>query len=386
MYYWKYYKDDFNWDHNSFLPPPDLTITRQRFSEMGLSASEAESFVKSGYVLEEIGDNIIDRYYGGALLSSDLRTHISTSHFVDWYKSGINNVPVCHAKSITEVFSQIEKWRAESRKPLLFRGQTEHYPLTRECPNPYFQIKGLGEISLLPSLWRNMQKVNPNSFHQFCNLTTGEWTKIVTDAFNHQEIRQRIEKIRQEGGWIFNNQDLEDSDDPLLKEYGGICLDMSYGHGVNLAATLSTLLQHYGLYSPVLDLTSDLEVALFFASHKLVGGKYNFVGSNHRESILYVFREDKKEMNAYEHERALHELKPLRPVRQSCVICTSAPYALNLAADFIIGVIKMDFDDLLPRKYTVSDLFPGESEDNFLAALKKHLLHSQYVTDFSVAH
>jgi len=98
---------------------------------------------------------------------------------------------------------------------------------------------------------------------------------------------------------------------------------------------------------------------------------------------LYVFREDKREMQAYDHERVLHKLKPLRPVRQSCVICTSAPYALNLAADFIIGVIRLDFEDFEPRKYTVPELFPGPSEDSFLAALKKTLIYPQYVTDFS---
>lgn len=74
MNYWQYYKDDFSWGHNSWFPPPDLNLTRQRFSEMGFSALEVEGFVNSGYVLEEMNDNIIDRYYGGNLASSDFRT------------------------------------------------------------------------------------------------------------------------------------------------------------------------------------------------------------------------------------------------------------------------------------------------------------------------
>lgn len=88
-------------------------------------------------------------------------------------------------------------------------------------------------------------------------------------------------------------------------------------------------------------------------------------------------------MHEHAHERVLNKLKPLRPIRQSCVICRSSPFALNLAADFLVGIIKMSFDDAKPGKYSTSYLFPDQSEDNFLAALKKKLLHPEYVMDFS---
>ena len=69
------------------------------------------------------------------------------------------------------------------------------------------------------------------------------------------------------------------------------------GLDFNLATPLQTLLQHYGLLSPVLDLTSDLDVALFFATHSYHPGSdgelcgYTHVGTNERHSVLYVISE-----------------------------------------------------------------------------------------------
>ncbi|EOU9620561.1 FRG domain-containing protein [Klebsiella aerogenes] len=59
---------------------------------------------------------------------------------------------------------------------------------------------------------------------------------------------------------------MEDSDDPLVSLFGRVRLDLSMGYNYNLADLLNTLLQHYGLFSPYLDLSSDLRVAMFFAS------------------------------------------------------------------------------------------------------------------------
>jgi hypothetical protein len=57
--------------------------------------------------------------------------------------------------------------------------------------------------------------------------------------------------------------------------------------------------------------------------------------------------------------------------------------ALNLPAEFLYGIICLDFDDLLPSKYGVRDLFPSPKEDRFLAALQQGLRFPERVTDFS---
>ncbi len=286
---------------------------------------------------------------------------------------------------MTDVYRQIDAWRARTSKTLLFRGQTSSYPLNRERPNPALQVHGFGEISLVPSLWRVMlRKKIPGTLHWFRGLSTFEWSRVIYEQFDIPEIERRHQKLLDAGEWIYSAQDMADCDDPLLQEFGRTRLDVTVGYSMTQEDGFNTLLQHYGLYSPVLDLTSDIDVALFFASHKLwtSNSSYEFVGNNNRQSVLYVFRQNKTEMLEHEHERVLHQYLPLRPLRQSCVICRSGPFALNLAADFLIGVIKLDFDHDGARKYSTAELFPGPSEDSFLRAMKKNVLQPDRVTDF----
>jgi hypothetical protein len=383
MQYWDYYKDDFDWPEDK-ARLDYLALTRRRFAELGLSEAEIESFIRSGYVMAE-DDVVIDAYYGGLLLGADLRTRIPVQDFVKHFDLAGSNVPVASATSLAEVHRQIDAWRASTSKTLLFRGQTSSYPLKRERPNPALQARGFGEISLVPSLWRVMlRKKIPGTFHWFRGLSTFEWSRIIYEQFDLAEIERRHQKLLNAGEWIYSPQDMVDSDDPLLQEFGRTRLDLIVGYSTTQEDGFNTLLQHYGLYSPVLDLTSDIDVALFFATHKLCisSSSYKFIGNNNRQSVLYVFGQNKIEMLEHEHERALHQYHPLRPLRQSCVICRSGAFALNLAADFLIGIIKLDFDHDGTRKYSTAELFPGPSEDSFLRAMKKNAFQPDRVTDF----
>jgi len=87
-------------------------------------------------------------------------------------------------------------------------------------------------------------------------------------------------------------------------------------------------------------------------------------------------------MRDYEHDRVLHKLQPLRPIRQSCVICRSSPYALNLAADFIIAVIKLEFDLTDPPIAVTEKLFPSKEKDSFLAAMSGNIEMPSEITEF----
>ena len=290
------------------------------------------------------------------------------------------------AKSMAEVRAQVNAWQQMYARELVFRGQTSHYPLERNRPNPAMRIDGLGEISLLPSVWRTLLKTRRDSYVNFQSLHLTEWQRVINGQFDEDDIKQRIAKITSEGAWILGYQDMEDSDDPVLQQYGRLNLDLSYGMNFDLADLLSTLLQHYGLLSPYLDLTSDLDVAVFFATHRFKKlpsqYAYEFVGTNSRKSILYVLKENAREMHKHEDKRIVDDLKPLRPLRQSCVICRSAPFALNLAADFVVGVIKFDFDISGPGVSSTGYLFPSQQEDRFLTALKRGVLQPDRVTDF----
>jgi hypothetical protein len=387
--YWDYYEDNFDWP-NSYLPP-NLEKTRQIYSDLGLQAAEAEALISSGYVNIH-GDMIIDRYYGGALASSDLATRIRKDDFADWYRMAKVGEPsrrpgfLTTAKSFDDLKRQVNEIQELLGRKLLFRGQIAHHETTRSIKNPYLLIEGLGETSLIPSLWRNLLQNQPQSFHHFNGFDLLQWSKIIYSQFDIQEADRRVDELRKRGEWIYSAQDMEDSDDPLVSLFGRVRMDLMMGQNHNLADLLNTLLQHYGLVSPYLDLSSDLRVAMFFASHRLVPNTgdthYQFVGSNGSKSILYLFKHKQDEMAEYAHDRVLHNLQPLRPKNQSCVVCRSSPYALNLAGLYLVGAIRIDFELPEAERLSAHELFPDAHEDNFLAALIGNCKYPERVTAF----
>ena len=384
MQYWDYYDDSFDWPNAQFSIP-DIHRTMHRFAELGFSISEIEALIESGYAIHE-GDVVIDRYYGGLLMSADGMTRFRADHFVDALKSGACRTPVVRVSSTAEARRQIDEWRKKSRQPLLFRGQTSSYPLDRKVRNPFFKTETFGEISLLPSLWRRQRQTKPRHYHEFGGLTIFEWSRVLYEQFDLEEIERRQMAINAAGGWMHSAQDMADSDDPLLQEFGRTRLDLMVGFNMAQPVHLNTILQHYGLCSPVLDLTSDEDVALFFASHKFTtganGSEYEFIGNNSGQSVLYVIRQNDTEMLPHEHARVLNKMQALRPIRQSCVICTSGAASLNLAALYLIGVIQLDFDHEGDVRYSTRDLFPPKEEDQLLAAMLRKLLHPEHLTEF----
>lgn len=174
------------------------------------------------------------------------------------------------------------------------------------------------------------------------------------------------------GEWVYTISEMEDCSDPAVAAFGKIRGDLLLEFDQH-APALATLLQHYGLLSPVLDLSSDLDVALFFATHAFEGAglasTYRFVGTNDRQSVLYILKEDEREALTHERRRLFEALDPQRPIRQHCVIASSAPWAINLPADFLVAVIRLDFEIGTPLGTSVSDLFPGLNDDRFLRAL-----------------
>jgi hypothetical protein len=183
---------------------------------------------------------------------------------------------------------------------------------------------------------------------------------------------------------------MADSEDPLLSEFGKHQLDLIMGIDFNLADALSTLLQHYGLMSTVIDLTSSLDIALFFATHQYIrrSGKdrYDFVGTNNGKAVLYLIQGNQNEMKAHDaSERLLSRLTPERPLRQQCVISRSSAFSINLPAFFLLGIVYLDFPmDGSDSKSMVASYFPDTNDDRFLAALKSGALYPEHITDFGL--
>jgi FRG domain len=114
-----------------------------------------------------------------------------------------------------------------------------------------------------------------------------EWSHVLYSQFDMEDIERRHKKLLDEGEWVYTMSEMEDCSDPVLREFGKYRLDLACHMDHHLAPLLATMLQHYGLYSPVLDLTECLDVALFFATYKFRRSgetcSYEFVGTNREE-------------------------------------------------------------------------------------------------------
>lgn len=392
--YWDYYNEDYEWDDSKELCKSSQDLTRNKLQAEGLSESEAQQYVESGFVYNKTSNSIIDRYYGGLILPTDCKTRFRPNEIGNWPIEPKNRVWVKKANSWNDVNRIVDKAVLESRKRILFRGQGENFPVRRPLSNPWFVVPKLGEVSLIPSLWRTMLDKRNDRFPSFRTLSLFEWSQILLSGFDLEDISKRHQFKIESEGWPPMTQmtemaTMEECDDPVLADFGRFRLDLTMGLKHNLSTLLTTLLQHYGLMSPVLDLTSSLEVAKFFATHKFSRTvsccKYDFIGTNFRKSVIYLLREDHREMQAHESENSVvTKLSPLRPQRQHCVISRSAPYALNLPADFLIGVIQLDFDsDENECNLKYQDLMPDDADDHFLKALKSFGPTRDRITDFS---
>lgn len=375
-------------DHHSYYDPAmaiddsdaphgfDPSTQHRRLSGAGFSDADCVGFYKSGYVVTRSG-LVVDRFHGGSISTCDFRTRFPLAEFGIALSKGTCQVPVHRATSLADVARIVQKIDSGVNRRLLFRGQTKSYPLAREKPNSFFQVPNLGEVSLMPSVWRRVLRDRNNVYHWFRNLTLFEWSSIIYSSVDISDIDRRVIEAQARGDWITTISDMEDSDDPVLKKFGQLRADMTMEFGNRLNWPLSTLLQHYGLFSPALDLTTELDVAIFFATHRFKKERdisaYEFVGSNARQAVIYVIKEDPNETTSYERVRLLDQLDPQRPKLQSCVIFGSGPDAMNLAADFLERVIFLDFDLAAPGRVDVGHIFPRAEDDRFLAALKSNL-------------
>lgn len=384
MMYYDYYRDDFDISECQHPLQPDYNYMMKKLKEYNISEAEVKLLYSSGYYCLENIDMIVDRFYFGSQLIYDGVSGFHFSEISRLLSEPRSRVWVKHAGSLSEVLSIIEKY--PEQHGTLFRGQIDNYLINREINNPFFTIPGLGEVSLLPSLWRIVKENLPSTYISYIPMKLLEWSLIFSQQFDWQNIREQIERIKKTEGHYPSLTELEECDDESLKEYGKMAVDLMYGHNTYYADTLSTLLQHYGLYTPLLDLTEDLNVALFFSTHKFNSRNtsYEFIGNNSGKSVLYLIEYDPDNMKKFEdRENLIQTFKPLRPILQKCVICKSDPFCINLPAMFLKGIIYLDFkisENISGIK--PEDIFPNETKDLFLSYISRDSLIGKHVTRF----
>jgi hypothetical protein len=391
MDYWNYYEELPHTCSSTGSLFGNLDESRQALSALGYTSSEVDRLCSSGYLALPKYNTLIDRYYGGLLNSWNLTSRFelgraSVDEILTKRSLRQRSVPTYSAHSTAEVRQIVCGLTAPARRRLVFRGQISHYRTSRELTNPWYTSEGIGETSLLPSLCRNVLSTCQTCVPEFHRWSLLEWSSLLYRPFDIAAIDAAIVASGQHPA-LMTTSDLADHPNPIVSEFGNFRRTLVVGFDFNLATALNTLLQHYGLLSPVLDVTINLDVAMFFATHRLSRerdrARYSYVGSNGNASTIYVMWNDPREMEELPRDIVLQKQPALRPERQDCVVVRSGPHAMNLPAEFLLAVIKLEGEGPWDCERGVASLFPQSDEDMFLRALKSHKDAAKHLTDFS---
>lgn len=295
----------------------------------------------------------------------------------DW-KSSTSEIVEYTVKSRTELLRIINKINNTPRSSsikLWFRGQPNDYTLkdfSSAKYRTYLPYRNITDSSLVPSLFR-LKSLFQHNYKQYYKEIF-ESQVYIEELSNYLGIKDYIIRKKDENeefnffnstAWGLYNSGMtsvsvdQDGNEIYKKDsYPGF-----------YALQKSFFLQHYGLPSPVLDITHSLDVALFFAQNKIVENKYQKVSCTERP-VLYLMLLDEKVDLFMASSDICRDHKLLRPLRQECgFIAGASMLNRNYYSKFISVKIYLDeFIEYSPN-ITPDYLFPSEEEDPFLKKL-----------------
>ena len=266
---------------------------------------------------------------------------------------------VVHSEShLLEIVTTLKAGSAKlPNVQLWFRGQSTDYQvpnrqeLVRIGITPYSNIP---ESDLTPSLYRKYDAYleRLESFETML-LELAQWVDVAKRLIPEEPL--------------------------LASEFTRSCPHALSSHGLT-SFQRGLLLQQYGAPSAYLDITSDPLVAAWFATHRC---KQNAKGqlSFHRHvwassdpstwPTIFIFPLVKGAHPFLELSSIIPSTVALRPNRQSCGLLVAAGnLARNYCARYLGLKLRLDPRFVLSRPMEASYLFPPESEDATLTALK----------------
>lgn len=247
-----------------------------------------------------------------------------------------------------------------------FRGQTSEYltdDLTADAERGICPWRSLRDPSLAPSLCRRLTALR-DSWREYASflLEFGRYGTFLEEALDIPafDARAADDPARQRLGAEWGQLELS-----------GERLDLAEAHDYHFGFRgLQRLFffQHYGLPSNVLDITNDLDVALFFANHRITDGRYVSVGPDPAR-VLYMLIVQPGLDHFLDSRDISENFGLLRPLRQSCGLISGASMInRNAYARFVSLRVHLD-GDIAHAELTPSHLFPSADEDVFLRRL-----------------
>jgi hypothetical protein len=316
--------------------------------ERGVPQDKIDDVIDSGYIIRNFVDpfsgrkweSVSDKMYGSKGFSSIF----DVDQFID-YINGKYKFPKLpnFIEYTVKNFDEINNILVEPRRQhyikegrLSFRGQTSQYTYKRKIPNPVRADKNGQEISIFPGLFR--QNGDLYSFKEL-----------------YEENRSFLEFLHE----------LEPSNPRAYS-------DSIYAYDIMRVE------QHYATQTAGLDISFDIETAIFFATYKFKFNAYNRgfyekINKGGHKGVIYgfCFRDPpvKKAKFLIKEFDLFKTYKPERILRQDCGLPLFSEYERNIAItdlDFIIHLHK-DFD--YDGKKTPTYMFPNTLEDEFYGKL-----------------
>ncbi len=298
-----------------------------------------EKIIDNGYFLQHFQgadykstiNSVGDMMYGTKGFSSNF----DIDKFIEYTKGnyefekfkGYITYEVKNREDISEILNDSRRKRLISEGLMSFRGQTKEYFLNREIPNPFRQDNNGKEISILPGEYRD---------------------KDFTIDFrlrNDSTISRLIQHLEPNRENLFY-----DSPDIFRAE------------------------QHYAKQTAGLDISFDIETALFFSNYKFLFDKDNKayhkkIEKGEHTGVIYCFRfrdppikQTKFLISEFSY---FQTYTPERILRQKCGLPYFTDFERNISICDIDCIIYLhddfEYNDVLEPSY----MFPNREVDKF---------------------
>lgn len=317
-------------------------------NDKNVSQNLIDDIINSGYILKHWTDftnsegytTISDKMYGNKQHSSSFEIE----KFIKYAKGENTFEPlpkfrtykVKNKEEIEEIFNEYPRNKFIENGQMSFRGQVKEYTFKRKIPNPLRSDEFGNEISILPGALRNKDLgINSSPFKMEQNSIAG-----------------LLRELEPNNPDIFSNSFL--SKDMMRVE------------------------QHYAKQTYGLDISFDIETAIFFATNKLNWNDekkayHSKIKKGEHQGVIYsfVFRDPPVKITQYliNDFDLFKTYPPERILRQKCGLPLFSDYDRNIAICDIDCIIYLDTDFDYNSHLTSSYMFPNEKEDKFYGKL-----------------
>lgn len=286
---------------------------------------------------------VSDMMYGNKQFSSsfdlaDFTKYINRRHAFESLP-GFTTYEARDLKDIEGILADSRRSHYREEGSFTFRGQPREYKFKRKIPNPVRADEDGYELSVMPGAYRQREE-----FYSF--------------AIQPREERSFEFLLRELEP---NNPDIE--------------LDAPYAYDVMRTE------QHYATQTAGLDLSFEIETALFFATHQFKWDTdnlafYQEVNPGEHTGVIYCFRfidpPVKKTQYLIREFDLFRTFPPSRILRQDCGLPLFMQSERNIAITDIDCIIKLASDFKVPNNSTIRSpeyMFPSAAHDKFYGKL-----------------